>query len=253
MRLFDLTGRVVLVTGATRGLGWAMSEALAEAGAHVAVNGRDPAAAEERAATLRARGQAASALPFDVTDEAAMTRAVAQLAGDHGRLDCVIANAGINQRAPLLEVKADVARRLAETNVISVLLLAREAARAMLPHKSGRIILLASVAGQAGRPGIHAYAATKAAVIGMTKTLAAELGPDNITVNAIAPGFFRTDMNAAVTADPALERHMAERTALKRWGEPEELAGTAVYLASDAAAYVTGQVITVDGGTMALL
>jgi len=253
MRLFDLSGRVALVTGASRGLGRVMADALAEAGAHVVINARDPAVAEERVTGLAGRGLSASAAPFDVTDEAAMTAAVAGIAERQGRLDCVIANAGINQRAPLLEVEADVARQLQETNVVSVLLLAREAARAMIPRKSGRIILLASVAGQAGRPGIHAYAATKAAVIGMTKTLAAELGPDGINVNAIAPGFFKTDMNAAVIDNPALEKYMAERTALKRWGEPEELAGTAVFLASDAASYVTGQVITVDGGTMALL
>jgi len=253
MRLFDLTGRVVLVTGASRGLGWAMTEALAQAGAHVALSARDPAVVEERVETLRGRGFSASAAPFDVTDEAAMTAAVKKVAEEHGRLDTVIANAGVNKRAPLMEVDAETARWLADTNIVSVLLLAREAARAMVPQKSGRIILLASVAGQGGRAGIHAYAATKAAVIGMTKTLAAELGPDGINVNAIAPGFFKTDMNQAVMENPELERYMAERTALKRWGEPQELAGTAIYLSSDASSYVTGQVITVDGGTMALL
>jgi gluconate 5-dehydrogenase len=253
MGLFDLGGRVVLVTGATRGLGLAMADALAEAGAHVIVNGRDPATVEGCVDRLRVRGAGASPAPFDVCDEAGMTRALAVVVEEHGRLDAVFANAGINRRAPLLEVTAEDARTQFETNAVSVLLLAREAARIMIPRKSGRIVLLGSVAGAGGRPGIHAYAATKAAVMGMVRTLAAELGPHGINVNGIAPGFFRTDMNAEVLADPQLAGFMEGRTALGRWGDPQELGGTAVFLASDASSYLTGQTIAVDGGTLALL
>lgn len=251
-KLFDLAGRVALVTGSSRGLGWAMAEAMAEAGAHVVLNGREAQTLEERVKRLRERGLAASAAAFDVTEEAAMVASVARIAEEHGRLDIAIANAGIQNRTPFLELSTDDCRRMIETNLVAVLLLAREAARPMVARGAGRLIFTGSIMGQVGRPTVHPYAASKAGVMGVVKSLAAELGPKGINVNAIAPGFFATEMNAALVENPTFSAWVAQRTALQRWAEPPEIAGTAVFLASEASSYLTGQTITVDGGLVAM-
>lgn len=251
--LFDLKGQVALVTGASRGLGFAMAEALAKAGAHVIVNARDPGRVEAAVAALRGKGLCASAAVFDVTDEAEASRQIAAIAKEHGRLDILVANAGINKRAPLVDLRTEDCRDVLETNLVSVILIVQEAARVMVPRGAGRIIVVGSIAGQVGRPNIGVYAASKGGVMGLVKALAAELGPSGINVNAIAPGFFATDMNQVLLDDPAFKKFVEDRTALGRWGDPRELGGTAVFLASGASSFLTGQTITVDGGTMALM
>lgn len=246
--LFSLQGQVALVTGASRGLGLAMARAMAEAGATVILNGREAATLEAAALKLRADGLKAEIAAFDVTDLDRVPQEIAAIAERHGRLDVLVANAGINHRKPLLEWEIADFHRVLDTNLTACFLLAREAARAMLPRRSGRIIFTGSVVGIVARPTIHAYAAAKAGLAGMGKTLAVELAAQGITVNTICPGFFETEMNTALMANPEFHAWITQRCPMGRWAKPEELGGAAVYLASRAGAFVTGQTLVVDGG-----
>jgi gluconate 5-dehydrogenase len=246
--LFSLHDQVVLVTGASRGLGLARATAMAEAAALVVLNGRDAATVAAAADGLRARGLKAEAVAFDVTDFAACAREVAAVAARHRRLDTVVLNAGINHRRPLLEWETEDFLRVLNINLTGCFVLAREAARAMIPRGAGRIIFTGSVMGIVGRPTVHAYAAAKAGLAGMAKTLAVELAPRGITVNVICPGFFDTELNTPLTQNPEFSAWVKSRCPLGRWGQPEELGGAAVFLASRAGSYVNGHMLVVDGG-----
>jgi gluconate 5-dehydrogenase len=246
--LFSLQGQVALITGASRGLGLAMASAMAEAGARVVLNGRDPATLTVAAEALRARGLAAEIAAFDVSDFAACAREVAAIAARHGRLDAVVLNAGINHRRPLLEWETADFEHVLSVNLTGCFVLAREAARVMIPAGAGRIIFTGSVMGIVARPTVHAYAAAKAGLAGMSKTLAMELAPHGITVNTICPGFFDTEMNTALTQNPQFDAFVKSRCPLGRWARPEELGGAAVFLASRAGSYVNGHMLVVDGG-----
>ena len=245
---FSAKGRVALVTGASRGLGLAMAEALAGAGATVLLNGRQAATLEAAAAALRAKGLDVQPLPFDVADAAACREGMAELLRRHGRLDILVNNAGIQHRVPVVAWTDADFERVVAVNLTSCFRLAREAARSMLERRWGRIINTGSVAAILGRPTIHAYVAAKAGLHGLTRSLAAELARDGITVNAIAPGYFATEMNTALLQDAAFTAWVEQRTPAGRWARPEELGGAVVFLASDAAAYVNGHVLAVDGG-----
>jgi gluconate 5-dehydrogenase len=249
---FSLREKVILVTGGTRGLGKAMAEAMARAGGYVIVNGRTPENLEKVAADLRKAGLEIGTASFDVADENTATAAIGDIVARHGRLDVLVGNAGIQHRQPLLEFRTEDWRRVLDTNLTACFVLAREAARSMVERGGGRIILTASIAGPAiARPTIAAYAASKGGLVALTKALAVELGPKGITCNAIAPGFFATEMNAALLENEAFNSFVGQRTPLGRWGRAEEIGGVAVFLASPAASYINGHTIYVDGGLIA--
>jgi gluconate 5-dehydrogenase len=241
--LFSLAGRVALVTGASRGLGFAMAKALKQGGATVIVNARS---ALELAAA--ADGIGAEPLVFDVTETGRAREVIDGIVERHGRLDILVNNAGIQHRRPVTEWTDEDFDRVIAVNLSSCFRLAREAARVMLPRRHGRIINTGSVAAILGRPTIHAYVAAKAGLHGLTRSLAAELGRHGITVNAIAPGYFATELNTALLEDKAFTAWVEQRTPAGRWAKPDELGGSVVFLASDAAAYVNGHVLAVDGG-----
>jgi gluconate 5-dehydrogenase len=245
---FSLKGRVALVTGASRGLGWAMATALAEAGATLILCGRDEATLDERVQRLKASGARAGAAVFDVAERGAAAAVVEAAVKEHGRLDILVNNAGINHRQSLADFTDEDWDRVIATNLSSCFSLAREAARPMAEQGWGRIVNTASLMGPHARPTVIAYVAAKGGVRALTRALAVELGPKGITCNAIAPGYFRTEMTEPLAADAEFDAFVRARTPLGRWGKPEDLAGAVVFLASDAGAYVNGHVLAVDGG-----
>jgi gluconate 5-dehydrogenase len=245
--LFSLSGRTALVTGSSRGLGWAIAQAMARAGAQVVLNGRDAGLLAQRLEELRGEGLTATAARFDVTDEAQVSAAIKSIAEQSG-LDILVCNAGIQHRQPFLDFATADYDRVIDTNQRACFVLAREAARFMAGRGRGRIIFISSVMSQVARPTVAAYITAKGALRALTCALAVELGPQGITCNAIAPGYFITDLNRALVEDAAFNAFVESRTPLGRWGQPEEIAGAAIFLAAPAGSYVNGHVLTVDGG-----
>jgi gluconate 5-dehydrogenase len=250
-RMFDLRNRIALVTGAGQGLGLAIAEALAEAGAHVILNGRQAARLGAAEAQIHGKGGIASPLAFDVADPRAVEAAFERIEAAFGGLDILVGNVGIRHRFPLAEISPDDFHRVLEVNLTAGFHLAKAAVPLMIPRGRGRIVMVTSIAGPLGRANDAAYIAAKGGLAGFVRALAVEFGPQGITANAIAPGYFATETNAAMVDDPEVEGFVKRRIPLQRWGEPSEIAGAAVFLASDAASYVNGHVLTVDGGLSA--
>lgn len=245
--MFRLDGKVALVTGGSRGIGRACAEALAEQGATVVVNYvRGEAAAREVADAIAAKGGKAEISGFDVADTKATETAIDEIIKKHGKLDLLVANAGISIDGLLLRLKDEDLDKLFNTNVRGAITCARAGMKSMMRSKNGRVVFLSSVVGEMGNAGQTGYAATKAAVIGAAKSIAREYASRNITVNVIAPGFIDTDMTSGMT--DAQKEQLMKVVPLGRTGTSREIATACVYLCSDEAAYVTGQVLRVNGG-----
>jgi gluconate 5-dehydrogenase len=245
---FDLTGRTALVTGAYRGLGYAIAQGLAESGATVVLNGRKAEPLASAAKTLTGAGLRAFTSLFDVTDGEAVREAVATIAREHGSLDILVNNAGIQRRNRIVDFKRQDWDDVIATNLTAPYLLAQAVLPGMIARKSGKIVNIASLMSDLARPTVVPYTAAKGGVRQLTRGMAVELAPHNIQVNAISPGYFSTEMNRALIDDAEFNAWVCKRTPAGRWGEPAEIAGLAVFLCSDAANYITGQLITIDGG-----
>ncbi len=250
----QLGGRLALVTGSSRGLGWAMAQGLAAAGARVVLHGRDQGALGDRAEALAQAGcPAAGTISFDVTDAAAAVAGVAEIGARDGLIEILINNAGVIARRAVIETSDEEWQSVIDADLTACFRLSREAIRQMLPGGWGRIIMTSSIMGRVARPSVAGYVTAKHALIGLVRALAVEFAARGITVNAIGPGYFPTDANRGLHEDPAFRDWIAARTPIGRWGRPEELQGAAVFLASEAASYVTGQILMVDGGLTAAL
>lgn len=246
---FDLTGRRALVTGASRGIGFAAAEALAQRGASVALTGRKADTLQAAARQLQSAGFSAQPFVCHQGDPAAIDLLFAQLDTAGFTADIIVVNAATNPvLGPLVDLDLEAWRKILEVNLTGALLTARAAARRLLPSRRGSIVFMASIAGIDPLPGLGAYSVSKAGVLGLMRALAKELGPSGIRVNAVAPGLIETRFAAALFQDRAAYERIIGQTPLGRHGQPEDVCGAVVYLASEASAYVNGQVLIVDGG-----
>jgi gluconate 5-dehydrogenase len=250
---FRLDGRLALVTGSSSGIGLALARGLGQAGAALVLNGRDQAKLAATAATLRAEGINVHEAAFDVTDGDASEAAVAHIEAVHGAIDILVNNAGLQRRGAFHEFLPADWQAVMRTNVDSMFYVGQAVAKRMVPRGRGRIINICSVQSELGRPGIAPYAASKGAVKMLTKGMAIDLGPHGITVNGIGPGYFKTELTQKLVDDPAFSAWLINRTPSRRWGDVEDLAPAAVFLASDAGRFVNGHILYVDGGVTATL
>ncbi len=253
LSLFDLAGRRALITGSSQGIGLALAEGLAAAGAAIVLNGRDAQRVEAAADALRTRGFDVTAAAFDVTDAAAVRAGVDRIEAETGPIDILVNNAGIQRRAPLEDFALDTWREIVSANLDSVFFVGQAVARHMIGRKRGKIINIASLQSEAARYSIAPYTATKGAVKNLTKGMCTDWARHGLQVNAIGPGYFDTPLNKALVDDPKFDAWLRTRTPAGRWGDVKELQGAAIFLASSASDFVNGQTIYVDGGVLATL
>jgi gluconate 5-dehydrogenase len=249
-KLFDLSGRLALITGSSRGIGRAIAEGYIEAGARVIINGRDAAAV---AATVKALGANALAAPFDVTNRAVVETAIGKIESDVGPIDILVNNAGMTKRMAFTDFPEEDWRQILATNLDSVFFVTQSVARRMVPRSRGKIVNICSVMSELGRASIAPYTASKGAVKMLTKTMCAEWAKHGITANGISPGYFGTELNTALMNDEKFSAWVCARTPAGRWGKVEELQGAAIFLASDASSFVNGHILFVDGGMTAVV
>ncbi len=245
---FDLSGKIALVTGAYRGLGFAIATGLARAGATVVLNARNADAVDEAAQALREQGLAADTSVFDVTDRAAVRAAVTAIQAAHGGVDILFNNAGIQRRGALVDFSQSDWDAVIATNLTAPFIVSQAVLPGMIANRRGKIVHIASLMSEMARPSVVPYTAAKGGVRQLTRGMAVELAPHNIQVNAIAPGYFATEMNRALLDNAEFTSWVNKRTPAGRWGNPTEIAGLAVFLASSASDYVTGQMMIIDGG-----
>jgi len=251
--LFDLTGKVALVTGSYQGLGLALARGLGRAGATIVLNGRSEERLQKAVSTLSGEGLKVSGCSFDVANAAQLQEKIPVLEREVGRIDVLVNNAGIQRRSPLEQFEERVWREVLDINLTGLFLVTRQVVQGMIARKAGKIINICSLMSEMGRPTVGAYTAAKGGVKMLTKAMALEWGKYNIQVNGIGPGYFATEMNRPLKEDPKFDAWIRSRTPMGRWGEPEELVGAAIFLASRASDFVTGQIIYVDGGILAAL
>ena len=250
---FNLKGRIALVTGSSASIGLALAHGLAQAGATVVLNGRDPSKLQAASATLKAEGLDVHPQCFDVTQGAAVQAAIDTIEQQMGPIEILVNNAGMQRRAPLQDFSHAHWHELMRTNLDSVFFVSQAVAKNMIVRGHGKIINICSVQSELARPGIAPYAASKGALKMLTKGMATDWGPLGLQINGIGPGYFKTDLNEKLVADPQFNDWLIARTPSRRWGEVAELAGAAVFLASDAAKFVNGHILYVDGGVTATL
>jgi gluconate 5-dehydrogenase len=248
MKMFSLEGKTALITGASRGLGRAMAQGLAGAGAHVVLAARDMGKLEETQSLITQDGGSADILAFDLTDEASCIAAVPEVVRRHGRIDILLNDAGLITWSEFTESTSEDFHRVLDTNLTADYLLCREAAKPMKAQGSGRIINIVSVLGIMGRSKTASYVASKHGIIGLTRSVAADLGRFGVTCNCIAPGYFMTEINDSLKARPGFVQSVKDNIPAGRWGDPDEMRGAAIFLASDSSSYVNGHVLMVDGG-----
>ena len=251
--LFDLSGRTALITGSSRGLGYAIARGLGQAGASLILNGRDEARLLASATALCKEGLSVRTAAFDVTDEAAVVDAFARFDQDDLEVGILVNNAGIQLRKPLVDLSVAEWDKVLSTNLTSAFVVGREAARRMIPRGRGKVINIASLTSEMARATVAPYTAAKGGIKMLTRSMATEWAELGLQANAIGPGYMITDMNEALVNDPKFDAWVKDRTPARRWGRPEELVGAAVFLASAASDYVNGQVIYVDGGMLSAL
>ena len=253
LKQFDLSGRLALVTGSSAGIGLALAQGLAGAGAAVVLNARRTDKLQASAEALRAQGATVHAMAFDVTEATAVAAAVARIEAEIGAIDILVNNAGMQKRAPLQDFEQADWQQLMRTNLDSVFIVGQAVARHMIGRKRGKIINICSVQSELGRPGIAPYTATKGAVKMLTKGMAIDWGPHGLQVNGLGPGYFKTELTDALVKNEEFTRWLVGRTPSRRWGDVEDLIGAAVFLASDASNFVNGHILYVDGGVTATL
>ncbi|MBB5417887.1 gluconate 5-dehydrogenase [Paraburkholderia atlantica] len=253
LQMFDLSGRRALVTGSSTGIGYALAQGLAGAGAEVVLNGRNEVRLAEAVSRLRDAGGNVHGRCFDVTAPEAVETAVAQIESEIGAIDILVNNAGMQRRAPLEQFSHAQWEQLMKTNVDSVFLVGQAVARHMIARRRGKIINICSVQSELGRPNIAAYTASKGAVKMLTKGMAIDWGQYGIQVNGLGPGYIKTELTDALVNDEAFSNWLVNRTPSRRWGDVQDLVGAAIFLASGASDFVNGHVLYVDGGVTATL